>query len=106
MSRDEFMEFLKKLDGSAEMRADLHERFGDQDGVPAGDLIAFAGDHGYEFSVVESDGELSDAALEGVAGGAFNYYKISTELRSLSFEEIKVTYQPSTQKFNFEKIEY
>ena len=107
MSHDALDEFVSKLNTDETLRAALGERFGDlSGGVPADDLIAFAGEQGYSFTVDEAQEELSEDALEGVAGGfslsGSTYLKLG-DISSTEFEEIKVTYSTENVSFNFMK---
>lgn len=105
MSQDAFSEFASKLNTDESLRAAMAERFGDLRGdIPAEELMTFASDQGYRFSVEEVEEELSEEALEGIAGG-LGEVKLELEATtSFQFEEIKVTYSPKTLFFQFIKI--
>lgn len=99
MSSDSFSKFARDINTDDALRTALTEQFGDlsQD-IPADELIDFASGRGYDFSVEEASDELSDAALEGVAGG------LSLGQVDTTFEEVKVTYikiDPFNSTFNF-----
>lgn len=87
MSTESFAEFTRSINTDEALRTAMTERFGTGQNIPADDFIAFAGEHGYEFSVEEASDQLSDAALEGVAGGIG-----IGELDTRTFEEYKITY--------------
>ena len=107
MGQDQFTEFVSKLSQDAALQAAMSERFGDPSGgVPADELIAFAGDHGYDFSVEEAEGELSDAALEGVTGGASTLFPKVEAPTLNNFEEVKVTYLSTQRVFTFDKVSW
>jgi len=104
MSQDSFTEFVGKLNTDEALRAAVTERFGDLSGdIPADALINFAGERGYTFNVDEAEEELSEDALEGVAGGAA-YIKYDLSTTSTDFQQIKVTYSPIKSSFNFYKL--
>ena len=70
MSQRAIIDFAKKLNNDQKLQEEWKERFGDLEAeVPADDLLAFAQEKGFEFSREEAREELSDAELEGVAGG-------------------------------------
>ena len=101
MSGRSFADFTASINTDDALRTALTERFGDlsQD-IAADELIDFAGKHGYTFSVEEAENQLSEEALEGVAGGL----SIGVGELSNNFEEIKVTYlkyDGTASKFNF-----
>ena len=110
MSQDDFKRFLSQANDDAALRNALFERFGSDTDVPAEQVIAFANENGYAFTVEEVQDELSDEALEGVAGGAGDYYlKLGDiEGESLSFDnkanKLQVRYASESFSFNFLKI--
>jgi predicted ribosomally synthesized peptide with nif11-like leader len=70
MSQKSFSDFVKNVNTDKSLGDALRERFGDvSQQIPAEELIGFAGEHGYDFNVEEAGEELSEGALEGVAGG-------------------------------------
>lgn len=70
MSRADFARFVSTLNADESLRNELRERLGGSgDKIPAQDLIAFANDHGYGFTLEDANDELSEAQLEGVTGG-------------------------------------
>jgi len=106
MSTTNLKEFMAKVASDEKLRSAFSDRFEKGKEIPADDLIAFAGEQGYSFTVEEAEQELSEEALEGVAGGA-GYLKIGdikgesldTTSTSNTFEEIKVTYSPLRTSF-------
>jgi len=107
MSQADFKEFITKVNTDETLRSALQDRFDTGTEIPAEDLIAFAGQKGYSFSVDEAEEELTDEALEGVAGGA-SYLKIQGiegESTSLSGDYLKIKYSPTTTSFNFIKLD-
>ena len=66
-----FDDFMQQLQQDPELAQELRSRFGNSGtGVPADQLAAFAASKGYRFEVSDTGGELSDAELSGIAGGA------------------------------------
>lgn len=90
MSRESLAEFTSGINTDESLRTALGARFGDlsQD-IPAAELIEFAGEHGYTFSVEEALDRLSEEALDGVAGGAGTSFHMVPPLR----------YSPATSSF-------
>ncbi len=68
MSSESFKAFMAKVDGDQALREKLRTAGGDA-GVSAQALAEFAKGHGYSFTAEDVTGELSDADLQGVAGG-------------------------------------
>jgi predicted ribosomally synthesized peptide with nif11-like leader len=80
MAKDKVIEFLKTVDGNAELQERL-ERALDDEGKAVESFLAAAADQGFEFTADEflealpaelpdgERGEMSDDALEAVAGG-------------------------------------
>jgi len=106
MSQTDFKKFISSIQTDAGVRAALTDRLGDAGSIPAESLISLARDHGYSFTVEEAEGQLSDAALDGVTGGA-GYLKIG----DIAGEYVpKVEYQVEYQRdlrafsFNFLKL--
>ena len=100
MSRDAFADFVKKLNTDEELRKAAKERFQGLEGkVPEDELLEFAEEQGYAFTVEEAKEELSEAELEGVTGGT--YLKMASTYDSYQFEEIKVTYSTDLSSFYF-----
>lgn len=101
MSSDEFTRFLGNLGSDQDLQDALKERFGSLTGeIPADDLISFAEDQGYTFSVEDASEELSDEQLEGVAGGV-DYFKLED---AQTYETLKIEYSLDTNTFNFLKF--
>jgi predicted ribosomally synthesized peptide with nif11-like leader len=67
MSSESFLMFVAKLENDAGLRQELRAA-GDEAGMPADAVIAFAARKGYEFTA-EDIGALSDQQLDAVAGG-------------------------------------
>lgn len=92
MTQDAFGRFVADLGKDAALRAAMEERFGGlSNDLPADDVIAFASERGYDFSVEEVGAELSDEALSGVAGGA-TVSTTPTESLSLYFLKVEFGY--------------
>ena len=105
MSQDNFAEFVSKLNTDEALRTALQARFGDlSKDIPSEQLIDFASAQGYSFSVEEAEEQLSEDALEGVAGGLGELYLKIDATQTTNFEEIKVTYTPVRSSFNFTKF--
>lgn len=104
MSQEALNEFLQKVNADDDLRRAFEARFDDPGEIPSKDLIAFADEQGYDFTVDEAK-ELSDAELEGVAGGTLFddqhkvYYDTDT---TLTYD---VSYDLQSDSFNFLKIE-
>lgn len=77
MTQKSLNEFIKKVDSDERLRTSLEERFGDMSDIPSKDLIAFADEQGYDFTVDEVKEDLSDSELEGVSGGTLSYLKVT-----------------------------
>ncbi len=76
MSKDAFREFLTKLQKDAGLQKELRSRFGDPAaGIPTKEFAEFAAGKGYEFTVEEACGRLSDKDLDAVSGGAYDFYQ-------------------------------
>ncbi len=90
MSQDAFTQFMNRLEGDKALRSAFEERFGDASAkIPAKELIQFAADQGYEFTIEDAARELPDEALEGVVGGS-TYYTLDNV--TLNYEKIDWTY--------------
>jgi predicted ribosomally synthesized peptide with nif11-like leader len=94
MSVESFNAFMAKVEEDQQLRDKLRAAGGDV-GLPVQALAEFAGRHGYSFTAEDVTGELSDAQLEGVAGGMgrmitgptrFDYDKISPTLSVKSMD--------------------
>lgn len=107
MSQADFQKFMNSVQSDEAVRAALAERAGGGGSIPADELISLAGDHGYSFTVEEAQTELSDSALEGVAGGA-GYLKIGDiKGESLSrAQAIKIDYLADTKSFSLNFIKF
>ena len=66
MSKENFERFMKQVDDSQDLQAKIGAA------ITGEALVALGAAHGCEFSIadVQAGAELSDAALEGVSGGA------------------------------------
>lgn len=92
MTQDAFGRFVADLGADASLRAAMEQRFGDlSNDLPADDVIAFAAERGYDFSVEEVGDELSEEALSSVAGGASGG-TLPAESLSLNFVKIEFGY--------------
>lgn len=90
MSRTDFTRFMSRLNTDESLRKGLQARVGDRTHqIPAEELIKFAGENGYRFSVTDATEELSDDELEEVAGGvtSLQYHQ------KLIFSPIQTTFQ-------------
>ncbi len=78
MSLESFEAFVQKLQHDESLQKELREQLGDPaQGMSAEGLRRFAAAKGYDFSVDQIKGELSDKQLDTVAGGVtFNFGKI------------------------------
>jgi len=65
MSKENLEQFMKQVADSKELQAKIGEE------ITEDDLVALGAAHGCEFSIadVQAGTELSDAQMEGVAGG-------------------------------------
>jgi predicted ribosomally synthesized peptide with nif11-like leader len=68
MGNNSFKMFLAKIQNDESMKQELRAASGETT-MPVEALIAFAAGKGYEFKVEDVSSELSDAALDNVAGG-------------------------------------
>ena len=86
MSRTDFARFTADLNADEAFQDAFRDRFGDKGSeIPARELIAFAGERGYTFSLEDASDELSDTELEEVAGGVDLTYS-TLRLTSPSFK--------------------
>ncbi|MDX1647979.1 MAG: Nif11-like leader peptide family RiPP precursor [Longimicrobiales bacterium] len=101
MSQDALKEFVKTINTDESLRAAFEERFSGGDAIPADQLITFARDRGYEFTVDDAKEELTDAELEGVSGGTIKYeydasspylYTFDYDMEAGTFDYLKVTW--------------
>lgn len=70
MSRANFAKFTADLNADEAFQSAFRDRFGGAGSqIPARELIAFASEHGYAFSLEDASSELTDAELADVAGG-------------------------------------
>ena len=70
MSRTAFAKLTAHLNADEAFQRTFYDRFGGEGSeIPARELIAFASEHGYTFSLEDASDELSEAELEDVAGG-------------------------------------
>ena len=98
MSQQDLKEFAEKVNDDAALRSALEERFGDLTDIPADELVGFAEERGYEFTVEDARGELSDEDLENVTGGTSLLYDKSSPLL------YDMSYDLQADSFNFIKI--
>lgn len=90
MPQDAFTQFMNKLEGDKALRSAFEERFGDANTkIPAKDLLQFAADQGYEFTIEDAARELPDEALEGVVGGS-TFYPVDNI--TFNYAEVDWTY--------------
>jgi predicted ribosomally synthesized peptide with nif11-like leader len=68
MSNESFKLFLAKIENDTGLRQEIRAAGGEA-GMPVEAVVAFAAAKGYDFKVEDVSNELSDAALENVAGG-------------------------------------
>jgi predicted ribosomally synthesized peptide with nif11-like leader len=108
MSQADFQKFIQSVQSDEALQAALADKLKGGQSIPADDLIALADQHGYSFTVDEAQDELSDAALEGVAGGTTSYFlKIDgIDGESLLSSYNKIEYSTDTSTFDFIKISY
>ena len=105
MSQDKLEEFLSKLDSDESLRASLKEQYGNpSEGIGVSELVAFAEEQGYQFSVEEAP-ELQDGELEQVAGGlGFDFHKDWVKLGSLKFAKIRLIADPKASSYLYKVI--
>lgn len=72
MTAKAFNGFLNKLKADAGLREELQALAEGQKGLRPDDMVNFANAKGYEFRVEEVEGELTERALERVAGGVLD----------------------------------
>lgn len=82
MSTDSFKAFATKIQEDENLRKEI-QAASDEKGISADQLAGIAAGHGYEFTVDDVSSELSDAELEGVAGGMARA-DVSTSLNTLN----------------------
>lgn len=92
MSKESFHEFVANIGRDAALREALQARFGALDKVPAADVLDFAKERGYDFTVDDVSAELADEDLESVSGGGYSYLKWN------------VQYPTDYFYFNFNKV--
>lgn len=103
MSQKALNEFLQKVNADESLRKAFEARFEDPSEIPSKELIAFADEQGYDFTVDEAK-ELSDAELEGVAGGTLFREAIKVEYDTNTTLTYDVSYDLQSDSFNFLKI--
>ena len=101
MSNKGLGRFIDQINSDENLQRALEERFDDLGKVPADELAAFATEHGYAFNVEETTQELSEAALEQVAGGLTVSTTYIDKASPLLTYDVKFDIQSST--FNFLK---
>ncbi len=75
MSSDSLEDFLKKIREDAGLQKELRAKFGESvDRIPIEQLAEFAAGKGYQFTVEEPSGRLTDDQLDAVSGGAYEFY--------------------------------
>jgi predicted ribosomally synthesized peptide with nif11-like leader len=79
MSNESFKKFMEKVQSDQSLKQELRAAGGDA-GMPVAAVVAFAAGKGYEFKVEDVSSELSDAALENVAGGGAQPHMIGSTL--------------------------
>lgn len=92
MSKESFHEFVANIGSDAALREALQARFGALDKVPTADVLDFAKERGYDFTVDDVSAELADEDLESVSGGGYTYLKWN------------VQYPTDYFYFNFNKV--
>jgi len=101
MSSKAFDDFMKKVQADSALQQELVAELGDpEEGLAMADIARFAAGKGYRFDVEEVTDELSDEALEKVAGG------IGTiSLGSLSYK-LQPSLDSSLYKISFSLIKW
>ncbi len=69
VSRESFAAFVTKLQQNESLQKELRDQLGDPAQGGAEGLQKFAASKGYDFSVEDIIGELSDKQLDTIAGG-------------------------------------
>ena len=87
MNESTYRAFAEKIQEDPELRQRL-EAEADENGAPLEAVARIAAGEGYEFSVEDAGGELSDEQLEEVAGGAAFVKHTLAESRCLKGEII------------------
>lgn len=91
MSKQSLESFLQQISQDATFTAALKQEFGQPEGgIPLEKVAEFAARHGYTFSLQELEGELDEAQLDAVSGGAYDAFLkidgIDGESYSLSYD--------------------
>lgn len=103
MSQEALNKFAQKVNSDADLRNALEERFDDVSSIPSDDLISFAREQGYSFSVEEVKEELSDEELEGVSGGT-TLDKSSPLLSTTGEDQFQLSYDLQDDSFSILKF--
>ncbi|MDX1647980.1 MAG: Nif11-like leader peptide family RiPP precursor [Longimicrobiales bacterium] len=105
MSKEALSEFLQKVNTDESLKNALQAKFDDASEIPSQDLVAFAEEQGYQFTVDDAKDALSDAELEGVSGGTLSWpSKWYTETdSSLTYS---LSYDMDSDAFTFEEIKF
>ena len=107
MSTTDFKKFMSSIQTDAGVRGALTDRLGEGGRIPAESLISLARDHGYSFTVEEAEGQLSDAALEGVTGGAGTTFLKLGDIKGESMKYVpKVEYRADLSAFTFSVFKF
>lgn len=101
MSSKAFDDFMKQVQDDIALQQELVNELGDpEQGLAIADIARFAAAKGYRFEVEEITDELSDDALEKVAGGVG-----TISLGSLSYK-LQPTLDASLYKISFSLFKY
>ena len=94
MSIESLKTFMAQVQQDADLRQKLAD-IADDDGIPLEALAKIAAEKGYEFSVEDISGELSDEQLEAVAGGLARTTLTTTSLKGEVIPKIDLFQVPS-----------
>jgi predicted ribosomally synthesized peptide with nif11-like leader len=115
MSHQAIAGFWQKLDGDAAVRGELDALMTEGGELSVTGIVALGSRHGFTFTASELEvslrtaagGELSDAVLESVAGGAVDYFlklegiKVQTQSNDSSALIVKFTRTGRVGLINF-----
>lgn len=92
MNKQALESFMQQLQADAGMQQAIKAQFGDQaaSGIPLEQVLELAERQGYTLPAGETDGELDEAELDAVSGGAFDAFLkiegVDGESFSLSYD--------------------